>query len=257
MNGRDDEQQRPGFTPPPAGGIDGDGRIDGNDDTAAPALGEPEVVSDGSGRSRRIGTGVAVAAIGIAALGVAGATYAAASDPSPSPSGSGPGYGMPGLPGGDRDGDGDGPQGYGQPGQGMPGAPGKDGGRHGGFGMRGMGMGIHGSFVVKNPSGDGYVTVLMQRGVVTAVSSTSITVKSEDGYSKTYAVDADTKVNRDGAIADIKADADVVVMATESGSTATATRIADTAAFGKGVDHDGDGPGAKPSQSPTTSGTTT
>jgi hypothetical protein len=237
MDGNGDEQQRPGFTPPPG-----------------PELGQQEVVTDGgTGRSRRIGTGVAVAAIGIAALGVAGATYAAASDPSPSPSGSGPGYGMPGLPGGDRDGDG--PQGYGQPGQGMPGAPGKDGGRHGGFGMRGMGMGIHGSFVVKDPSGDGYVTVLMQRGVVTAVSSTSITVKSEDGYSKTYAVDADTKVNRGGAIADIKADADVVVMAKESGSTATATRIADTAAFGKGFDRDGDGPGGKPSQSPSTSGT--
>jgi hypothetical protein len=237
-----DDQQRPGFAPPPEGGLDG---------PAAPALGEPEVVS--GGRTRRVGAGVAVAAVGIAALGVAGATYAAASDPSPSPSGSSPGYGMPGMPGGDHDGDS--PQGYGPPGQGMPGSPGKDGGRHGGFGMRGTGMGIHGSFVVKDPSGDGYITVLMQRGVVTAVSSTSITVKSEDGYSKTYVVDASTTVNRDGAIADIKVDADVVVMARESGSSATATRIADTSAFGKGFDRDGERPAREPSSSATTTGT--
>lgn len=210
------DQDRPGFAPPPAGETPGDLPEDGPTETVA-----------SSTRSRRIGTGVIVAAVGITALGVAGATYAAASDPSPSPSGSsseGPQQ-VPGL-GGDRGPGGHGPRG------GFPGA-------------------IHGTFVVPNQDGTGYQTVQMQHGTVTAVSATSISVTSDDGFTATYVVDADTKVNRDGAIADIAADADVLVMATVDGSTATAQRIVDTAVAGKGGfgrgDHDGDGPdGANP-----------
>ena len=82
----------------------------------------------------------------------------------------------------------------------------------------------------------------MQHGTVTAVSATSISVKSDDGFTATYVVDADTEVNRDGAIADIKADADVMVMGLVDGSTVTAQRVVDTAAFGERGDHDGDGP---------------
>lgn len=230
------DQDRPGFTPPPAGSTPGD----------LPETGSSEVLGSAP-RGRRIGTGVLVAAVGITALGIAGATYAAASDPSPSSSGSsteGPQQ-VPGLGGGDRDG-GHGP------------------GKHGGHGPRGGFPGaIHGTFVVPNQDGTGYQTVQMQRGTVTAVSATSISVKSDDGFTATYVVDADTKVNRDGAIADITADADVMVMATVDGATATAQRIVDTAAFGKGGfgrgdhdgDHDGDGPdGTKsPEASPSSS----
>lgn len=217
------DQDRPGFTPPPAGSTPGD----------APEPAASEVLSS-SPRGRRIGTGVLVAAVGITALGIAGATYAAASDPSPSPTGSASGEGpvqVPGLGGGDHDGDHKGPDGQG---------PGRDGhGPRGGFPGA-----IHGELVVPSKDGTGFQTVQMQRGTVTAVSATSISVKSEDGFTATYVVDADTKVNRDGAIADITADADVMVMATVDGSTSTATRIVDTAAFGKGGpgDHDGDGP---------------
>lgn len=215
------DQDRPGFTPPTAGETPGD----------LPEAGTTETVAS-STRSRRIGTGVIVAAVGITALGVAGATYAAASDPSPSPSGSsseGPQQ-VPGL-GGDRDGD------HGPDGDRGPGGHGPRGGFPGA---------IHGTFVVPNQDGTGYQTVQMQHGTVTAVSATSISVTSDDGFTATYVVDADTTVNRDGAIADIAADADVLVMATVDGSTATAQRIVDTALAGKGGfgpgDHDGDGP---------------
>lgn len=260
------DQDRPGFAPPPAGatpaGI-----------PAEPSPGASEVLSPAP-RGRRIGTGVLVAAVGITALGIAGATYAAASDPSPSTthgsSTEGPAQ-VPGL-GGDRDGDGDhgGPGGPGGYGQGQPGQPGAEGqqGQPGkpGWGMRGHGPrggiaggAVHGTFVVPDRDGSGYTTVQMQRGTVTAVSATSISVKSEDGFTATYVVDADTKVNRDGAIADIKADADVMVLATVDGSTATAQRIVDTAAFGKGPggwgDHDGDGPDGQKSAEPSPSST--
>ena len=231
------DQDRPGLTPPPAGLTPV-----GAGDTA----GSPEVVASAP-RGRRIGTGVVIAAVGITALGVAGATYAAASDPSPSPSGSsseGPQQ-VPGL-GGDRDGDGDhGPGGYGQ------GGPGR-----GGHGPGGLPGAVHGTFVVPDQDGTGYQTVQMQHGTVTAVSTTSISVKSADGFTATYVVDAGTRVNRDGAIADIAADADVLVQGLVDGSTVTAQRVVDTAAFGQGFgpgDHDGDGPGGPGApDSPTT-----
>ena len=126
------DQDRPGFTPPPAGSTPGDLP------SAQPETGTTEVLAS-SQRGRRIGTGVIVAAVGIAALGVAGATYAAASDPSPSASGSGSSEGpmqVPGL-GGDKDGHG----GHKGDGQGGPG--------RGGHGPRGGFPGaVHGTFVV-------------------------------------------------------------------------------------------------------------
>jgi hypothetical protein len=63
---------------------------------------------------------------------------------------------------------------------------------------------------------------------VTAVSKDSITVKSEDGYSRTYKVAAETLVNsaRDG-IASIKTGSTVTVSAVVADNTATATSIND------------------------------
>ena len=86
---------------------------------------------------------------------------------------------------------------------------------------------VHGTVVVPKPGG-GYQTVAFQNGKVTAVSSTSITLHSADGYSHTYQVTSSTLVNarRDG-IGSIKAGNQVVVTATVSGSTDTATRIID------------------------------
>lgn len=51
----------------------------------------------------------------------------------------------------------------------------------------------HGENVVKDADG-AFRTILVQRGAVESVSSTSITVRSDDGYSQAYAVDADTKI---------------------------------------------------------------
>lgn len=90
---------------------------------------------------------------------------------------------------------------------------------------------VHGQFVVPKPGG-GYQTVDTQRGAVTAVSTTSITVKSGDGFTKTYRVTASTIVDarRDG-IGSIKTGQQVTVIATVSGSTATATSIVDISAL--------------------------
>src|SRR6516165_3427284 len=86
---------------------------------------------------------------------------------------------------------------------------------------------VHGTAVVPRPGG-GYQTIAFQNGKVTAVSSTSITLRSADGYSHSYRVTSSTLVNaqRDG-IGSIKAGSQVIVTATVSGSAATATRIID------------------------------
>jgi hypothetical protein len=93
---------------------------------------------------------------------------------------------------------------------------------------------VHGTVVVPKPGG-GYQTVAFQNGKVTAVSSTSITLHSADGYSHTYQVTSSTLVNarRDG-IGSIKAGNQVVVTATVSGSTATATRVIDVSLIQQG-----------------------
>jgi hypothetical protein len=104
-------------------------------------------------------------------------------------------------------------------------------GRPGGFGF-GIGFGgpfgaVHGQFVVPR-SGGGYQTIDTQRGSVTAVSPTSITVKSADGFSKTYQVVSSTNVDaKRNGISTVKTGHQVMVTATDSGSTATATSILD------------------------------
>jgi hypothetical protein len=93
---------------------------------------------------------------------------------------------------------------------------------------------VHGQLVVPK-SGGGYQTVDVQRGQVTAVSSTSITVKSDDGFTKTYAVTSSTIVDaqRDG-IGSVKTSDQVSLEATVSGSTATAADITDLSGLQSG-----------------------
>ena len=93
---------------------------------------------------------------------------------------------------------------------------------------------VHGTVVVPK-SGGGYQTVAFQNGKVTALSSTSITLHSADGYSHTYPVTSSTIVNaqRDG-IGSIKAGNQVVVTATVSGSTTTVIRIIDVTQLQQG-----------------------
>ncbi len=167
------------------------------------------------------GAGVAVAAT---AGGSAPAGAGAAAAPAPSSSlpgrmhGAGPWRWAGGGPGG-------GP---------WPGRP----------GMAGFGA-VHGQFVVAKPGG-GYQTVDMQRGSVTAVTSSSITVKSSDGFVRTYQVPSTARVNAQrGGISSIKTGNQVMVVATVSGSGASAASILDLSLLSQahGWPAGGSGPG--------------
>jgi len=107
---------------------------------------------------------------------------------------------------------------------------GRDKGRP--FPGRGPGFGpgfgaIHGEFTTRQPDGT-FRTVATQTGEATAVSQDEITVKSEDGFSRTYVVDEETFVGagRDG-IGDVKTGDEVHVMAVVDDGTAKARRLTD------------------------------
>lgn len=163
------------------------------------------------------GAGVAYAATHTGAPAAAQTTSqsVASTSPTPSPSGSaaapaGPEHRFPGWAGG----------------HGIAGI--------GGIGGIGIGMGgaVHGTLTVPK-SGGGYQTVDIQRGTVTAVSSSSITVKSADGYTASYAVTSATEVNAESAgIGAVKTNDSVFVTATVSGSTATASSVTDVTSIG-------------------------
>ncbi|MFF1819392.1 hypothetical protein ACFVWG_18990 [Kribbella sp. NPDC058245] len=150
----------------------------------------------------RIAGTIAAVAVTTTAGGVAWAATSA--DPTPSPSAS------PSTPGQPAD-----------PGKG----PGRGAGGPGKF--LGQGGALHGEFVVPKDGG-GYQTVATQRGQVTAVSKDSITVKSEDGFSRTYTLTEDTLVNaaRDG-IDDVKTGNTVNVSAVVADGKATASSVDD------------------------------
>jgi hypothetical protein len=83
---------------------------------------------------------------------------------------------------------------------------------------------LHGEFTVEGKDGKP-MNVAEQRGTVKAVSSTSITLTSKDGFSHTYVVDSSTHVRVDGkkgAISGVKPGQDAAVLAKVDGSTETA-----------------------------------
>jgi hypothetical protein len=117
---------------------------------------------------------------------------------------------------------------------------------------------LHSESVVKKADGT-FATELAQRGTVDTVSATSINVKSEDGYSQTYAVNAETKITQvpaaaagssatpdagkrlkpaAGTIADIAAGDVVRISGEKTGDKVTAGRIIEG-----GDDHPGLGHG--------------
>jgi hypothetical protein len=113
-----------------------------------------------------------------------------------------------------------------------PGQSGAGAQRYRHFGMRfGLGGGLfgvlHGQFVVAKPGG-GNQTVDVQNGQVTAVSNTSVTLKSSDGFTMSYVISSSTLVDaqRDG-IGSVKVGNQASVVATVSGRTATATSVMD------------------------------
>jgi hypothetical protein len=100
----------------------------------------------------------------------------------------------------------------------------------------GFGPGIHGTFVTPNQAGTGYDTIDSQKGSVTDVSATSITVKSKDGFTKTYVVTTTTSVNgKAGDIASVKTGDDVAIQGIESGSDVNAQQIFDGKNFKPGT----------------------
>ncbi|MET3203307.1 MULTISPECIES: hypothetical protein [unclassified Arthrobacter] len=114
---------------------------------------------------------------------------------------------------------------------------------------------LHSESVVKKADGS-FETVLTQQGTVDAVSETSVTVKSEDGFTQTYAVNADTKIIKfpapaaDGSpatgddgkrlkrsevtIAEIATGEAVRISGVKSGDDATARQIVEGAGAGPG-----------------------
>lgn len=78
---------------------------------------------------------------------------------------------------------------------------------------------VHGEFVVADANG-GYSQVLTQTGGVTALSGTSITVRSADGFVETYAMPAGSP-GAPFAVGD-----QVIIRATRLGQTPTVTSIA-------------------------------
>lgn len=111
---------------------------------------------------------------------------------------------------------------------GFPGGPGMA------FGFGAAGGAVHGQLTVPK-SGGGYQTIDVQRGTVTAVSSASITVKSADGFTASYAVNSKTLVDAQAAgIGSVKKGDTVFVTATVSGSTPTAADVFDLTAVKAG-----------------------
>jgi hypothetical protein len=152
-------------------------------------------------------------AVGLAAAGLVGGitvatlgTAAAQTDPTPAPSANSDAPGKAPLPDG----------------------PGRHGGRGGhGPGKFGLGFGIHGEMTTEAPGG-GYQTLATQRGEVTSVSATSLTVKSVDGFSRTYVIDDNTLVNAgNNGISDVKSGNTVHVVAIVKDGKANAVDVMD------------------------------
>jgi hypothetical protein len=91
---------------------------------------------------------------------------------------------------------------------------------------------VHGQFVVPAPGG-GYQSEDIQTGKVTAISSSSIAVRSADGYAKTYRLTAASKVDAGASnISAVDVGDQVSITATVSGSTTTVTSIIDLSIVG-------------------------
>lgn len=125
-------------------------------------------------------------------------------------------------------------------------------GRRGGFFGGGIGGGfsgapVHGTLVVP-ASGGGYQTEDIQRGKVTAISRSSLTVVSADNYTKTYQVSGSTSVfPGDGSLSTVKVGDQVSLTATVHGSTAAVASIVDLSRLGNGYAGPGGGNQGQPS----------
>lgn len=104
-----------------------------------------------------------------------------------------------------------------------PAPPGRER-RHPGPGM-GLHAALHGEFVVPDGRG-GYVTRVIQYGEVTAADQDSVTVRSEDGHTREYTLDGETRTMIPEEDRDTLQAGDVVeVMATVNGQAAVADAV--------------------------------
>jgi hypothetical protein len=86
---------------------------------------------------------------------------------------------------------------------------------------------LHGQYVVRRPGG-GYQTIDVQNGQVMAISSTSITLRSEDGYTRRYVIDRSTViVAGHGGITAVRVGDQASVEARVTGTSVVATSITD------------------------------
>jgi len=117
-------------------------------------------------------------------------------------------------------------RGPGGPGPGGPGGPGPAGpGR-----WSAPAAALHGEFVVPDENG-AYTTVLTQTGVLTAVSDTSITAKSADGFTQIYTIAPGSRAaNSQLAVNDT-----VTIRANVTNNAATATTVTEGDDPGPGV----------------------
>jgi hypothetical protein len=152
-------------------------------------------------------TGLAIAVVGAASVGAIGIASASDDIPARAATDEGPGWRGP----------------FGNPWHNRPmGHPWHNG-------MTDM---LHGEMVVAKEGG-GTETVLVQKGTVTEVSATGVTVRSTDGFTTAYVVDGDTEVRADSdTIADVAKDEEVVVVAPKSGDKHTATVLVDLTDLG-------------------------
>ena len=86
---------------------------------------------------------------------------------------------------------------------------------------------MHGEFTTRAPGG-GFQTLATQVGDVTSVSASSIEVKSEDGFTRTYTVDDNTVVTAgDNGVADVKTGDTARIVALVNGGKANAVAVLD------------------------------
>ncbi len=88
-----------------------------------------------------------------------------------------------------------------------------------------LGRALHGEVTLAGPK---HRVVVFQRGPAEKVSATSLTVKSADGYTVTYTLDADTRVRRNAepaTVAELEVGDRIRVVASRDGDRFTALRV--------------------------------
>ena len=210
--------------PPPQGGWQPPGQPYGPPPPRRPGLWHQATSTTGG----KVATGIAIALagvllLGVLAVGVFGVSRAVGlwghHGQQVSERGFGPGNR---LDDGNRMGPGMGPR------SGLGNGNGQGNGLGGGM-MRGdgvlgqLGRVQHGEVTVTGSDGKA-VVMTVQRGTVTAASATSLSVRSDDGYAQSYAVNSSTRV-RGAAATQPQKDDQVVVLARKADKVATQIRV--------------------------------